>query len=121
MFHVIVKICHKTQYKSIGLERKHSLLSSSGMTISISSWKKEKLLVTSNISFSLSVFCCFEDLPAIYNEFKIVLCKLSLSKDLKFDVWERVNQMTKKIRLYEIESILQTKKRCSPNDDSYFW
>ena len=39
-------------------------------------WKKEKLLVTSNFTFSHSVFCPFRGLSAIFIEFKIVVCKL---------------------------------------------
>ena len=40
-------------------------------------WKKEKLLVTSNFSFSHSVFYPFRDLSAIFIKFEIVVCKLS--------------------------------------------
>ena len=39
-------------------------------------WEKEKLLVTSNFSFSHSVFYPFEVLFAIFIKFKIVICKL---------------------------------------------
>ena len=39
-------------------------------------WEKEKLLVTSNFSFSRNVFYLFEELSAISIEFKIVVCKL---------------------------------------------
>ena len=39
-------------------------------------WEKEKLLVTSNFSFSHSVFYLFEELSAIFIEFEIVVCKL---------------------------------------------
>ena len=39
-------------------------------------WEKEKLLVTSNFSFSPSVFYLFEELSAISIKFKIVVCKL---------------------------------------------
>ena len=39
-------------------------------------WEKEKLLVTSNFSFSDSVFCLFGELPAISIKFEIVVCKL---------------------------------------------
>ena len=39
-------------------------------------WEKEKLLVTSNFSFSHSVFHPFGELPAIFIEFEIVICKL---------------------------------------------
>ena len=39
-------------------------------------WKKEKLLVTSNYSFSHSVFYPFEEISSIFIEFEIVICKL---------------------------------------------
>ena len=39
-------------------------------------WEKEKLLVTSNFSFSHSVFYWFEKLPTIFINFEIVVCKL---------------------------------------------
>ena len=39
-------------------------------------WEKEKLLVTSNFSFSCSVFYPFGELPAIFVKFEIVVCKL---------------------------------------------
>ena len=38
--------------------------------------EKEKLLVTSNFSFSHSIFYTFEELSAIFIKFKIVVCKL---------------------------------------------
>ena len=41
-------------------------------------WEKEKLLVTSNFSFSHSIFYPFGDLPAIFIEFETVVCKLSV-------------------------------------------
>ena len=39
-------------------------------------WGKEKLLVTSNFSFTHSVFYPFRELSAIFIKFKIVVCKL---------------------------------------------
>ena len=39
-------------------------------------WEKEKLLVTSNFSFSHSVFYLFGELSAIFNKLEIVVCKL---------------------------------------------
>ena len=39
-------------------------------------WEKEKLLVTSNFSFSRSLFYPFGELFAIFIQFEIVLCKL---------------------------------------------
>ena len=52
-------------------------------------WEKEKLLVTSNFSFSRSVFYPFGELSAIFIKFEIVVCKLfHCGKSLKFVVWE---------------------------------
>ena len=39
-------------------------------------WKKEKLLVTSNFSFSRSVFYLFRNFSAIIVKRKIVVCKV---------------------------------------------
>ena len=39
-------------------------------------WEKEKMLVTSNFSFSHSVFYPFQELSAIFIKFEIVVCKL---------------------------------------------
>ena len=39
-------------------------------------WEKEKLIVTSNFSFSHIVFYLFGELSAIFTKFKIVVCKL---------------------------------------------
>ena len=39
-------------------------------------WEKEKLLETSNFSFSHSVFYLLGELSAIFNKFEIVICKL---------------------------------------------
>ena len=39
-------------------------------------WEKEKLLVTSNFSFTHSVFYLFRDLSEVFIKFKIVICKL---------------------------------------------
>ena len=38
-------------------------------------WEKEKLLATSNFSFSHSIFYLFKELSAIFIKFKIVVCK----------------------------------------------
>ena len=43
-------------------------------------WGKEKLLVTSNFSFSYSVFYPNAKLSVIFIEFKIVVCKLYLEE-----------------------------------------
>ena len=59
--------------------------------------EKEKLLVTSNFSFSPCVFYSFEELSAIF----IKLCHLqtlSIRKSLKFVVWERVKPLFYKSR-----------------------
>ena len=55
-------------------------------------WEKEKLLVTSNFSFSHSVSYPFGELSSIFIEFEIAVCKLfQFRRVLKFAVWERVN------------------------------
>ena len=41
----------------------------------VSLWEKDKLLVTSNFSFSHSVFYPFGELSAIVIKFEIVVCK----------------------------------------------
>ena len=51
---------------------------------------KGKIVVTSNFSFSNSVFYPFCELPDIYVKFENVICKLSL-EEFNFFVWERVN------------------------------
>ena len=54
-------------------------------------WEKEKLLVTSNFSFSHSAFYPFGKLSAILIRFQIVFSKLfDFWKSLTFVVWERV-------------------------------
>ena len=55
-------------------------------------WEKEKLLVTSNFSFSQSVFYPFGKL--VFHFHQICNCRLrtlSVWKRLKFVVWERVD------------------------------
>ena len=53
--------------------------------------ENKKLLVTSNFSFSQSVFYMFGYLFAIFIKLKIVVCKLSVWNSLECVVWERVN------------------------------
>ena len=52
-------------------------------------WEKEKLLVTSNFSFSHSVFYLFGELSAIFFKYEIVVWKNIVWKGLKFIIWER--------------------------------
>ena len=60
-------------------------------------WEKEKLLVTSNFSFSHSVFSPFGELSVIFIVFEIVSCKLfEFGKSLIFVIWERVNPFPNK-------------------------
>ena len=47
-----------------------------GLSLLNTLWEKEKLLITSNFSFSHSVFYKFWDLSAILIKFEIVICKL---------------------------------------------
>ena len=51
-------------------------------------WEKEKLLVTSNFSFSYSVFLSFGQPSSIF--IKRHLKTLSVWKSLEFVIWERV-------------------------------
>ena len=56
-------------------------------------WEKEKLLVTSNFSFSHSVFYPFEELSSIFiNFWNCRRQSLSVWKSLIFVVWERVKE-----------------------------
>ena len=54
-------------------------------------WEKEKLLLTSNFSFSHHVFYPLGELSAILIKHKIVVCKMSWLGSLKFVILERVN------------------------------
>ena len=49
-------------------------------------WEKEKLLITSNFSFSHSVFYPFGELSFIFIEFEIDVCKLfQFGKEITFE------------------------------------
>ena len=55
-------------------------------------WEKEKLLITSNFSFSPSVFYPFEELSCIFIKFEFVVCKLfqfGRVQNLSFGKWLR--------------------------------
>ena len=54
-------------------------------------WEEEKFLKMSNFSFSHSNFYAFGDLSVIFIILKIIFCLLSVWKNLKFFIWERVN------------------------------
>ena len=62
----------------------------------------EKLLVTSNFSFSHSICYTFVEHSSIFVKFEIFVCKLSVWKSLKFVVWEWV----KRGSISNIEGIL---------------
>ena len=53
--------------------------------------EKEELVVTSNFSFSHSVFYPFQKLSAIFIKSEIAVCKVFQFGSLKFIVWERVH------------------------------
>ena len=53
-------------------------------------WEKEKLLETSNFSFSHSIFYPFQKLPAMFITFQNAICTLFQFGSLNFVVWERV-------------------------------
>ena len=56
--------------------------------------EKEKLLVTSNLSFPYSVFYSFGKLSAIFIKLKSIVCRpFQFRKSLKFVVLERVDNM----------------------------
>ena len=63
-------------------------------------WEKEKLLVTSNFSFSYNVFYLFGDLSAVFIKFEIVVCKLSQFGSVKSIVWERVKEISSRETSY---------------------
>ena len=58
-------------------------------------WEKEKLLVTSNFSFSHNVYYPLGEHSAIFIRLEIVICKVW--KSLKFVVWERVKLALKNV------------------------
>ena len=56
-------------------------------------WEKKKFLVTSNFSFSNSVFYMFEEPLFIFIKHEIVICKLfQFGRVWNFFVWDRVNE-----------------------------
>ena len=62
-------------------------------------WEKEKLLVTSNFSFSPQCFLPFSRTFRHFHQYQIVVCKtFSAWKSLIFVVWERVNMPSVKHR-----------------------
>ena len=63
-------------------------------SVSKALWEKEKLLVTSNFSFSYSVFNPFGELSGNYMKFTIAVCKfLSFRKSVQFVVSVRVKTL----------------------------
>ena len=56
-------------------------------------WEKKKLLITSNWSFSHSVFYQFGELSFVSIKLKIVVCTLSVWKNLKFVVLKKIKDM----------------------------
>ena len=59
-------------------------------------WEKEKLLVTSNFSFSHRVFYRNGDISASGIKFEIFVCKTLSKKSLKIVAWERIKTGTKR-------------------------
>ena len=64
-------------------------------------WEKEKLLVTSNFSFSHSVFYPFGELSAVFVKFEILVCTLFQFLSLKIIVWERVKKKDEIKKLFQ--------------------
>ena len=62
----------------------------SSTSLLIALWEKEKLLVTSNLTFSHSVFYPFGELSAIFIKFEIVVCNFFNLEESKICFWERV-------------------------------
>ena len=52
-------------------------------------WEKEKAVITSNFSFSHSVFNPFRGPSRIFIQFEIVVCKV-----FQFDIWEGVKTVS---------------------------
>ena len=80
-------------------------------------WENQKLQVTSNFSFSRSVFYPFGELCPIFIKFKIVVCKVFQFGSLKFIVWERVKsglcgkESKIEVTLYEMMKISTYKSK----------
>ena len=74
-------------------------------------WEKEKLLIMSNLSFSHCVFYPFGKLFTIFIKFRIVDCKLSVWKGLKFVVWKGVNFIS--FLKHKIRAIFEPDYMCS--------
>ena len=65
-------------------------------------WEKEKLLMSSNFSFSHIVFYPFGELSGAYIKFRNCrLRTLRIWKSLNFFVWERVNEL---IAIFQLSS-----------------
>ena len=57
-------------------------------------WEKGKLLVTSNFSYTCSVFHPFRELSAIFTEFEIVVCKLFQFEGVKnVSLWKGLKKL----------------------------
>ena len=57
-------------------------------------WEKEKFVITSNFSFSHSVFYLFGELSAIFTKFKIVVCKLfQIGSVYNLSSWKGVKKL----------------------------
>ena len=77
-------------------------------------WEKEKLLVTSNFSFSHGVFYPFIEVSAIIIKFEIVVCKLfklvrvlnlSFGKGLNSATYGLTHYQTTNFRLFQTERV----------------
>ena len=82
-YKALTTFLQSTLYSTFHVEISCNLFSNKPWFLSICSkslletlWEKEKLLVTSNFSFSNSVFYSFEELSDIFIHFWIVVCKL---------------------------------------------
>ena len=82
-------------------------------------WKKEKLLVTSNFSFSNSVFYSLVELSALFIQFEIVVCKLfqfgrvqnlSFGKGLYGKTQDEICQQTRRVLIFILQEVEVEKK-----------
>ena len=91
VLHSSINMCtHSFQTTDIPFPNKPWFLRVCSISLLKTLWEKEKLLVSSNFSFSHSVFYPFEELFAIFIKVRIFcLQTLSVWKSLKFVVWER--------------------------------
>ena len=97
-------------------------------------WEKEKLLLTSNFSFSHSVFYPFGEFAAIFIKYDIAVCKLlyfgrvlnlSFGKELALFTWVLCSQVTficlsPSLSSIRLEFFCVPQKKASPCDQDQY-